>query len=85
MFLRNEGILGGRRDGRRYQQEEDEPEWFRSGPTSQHDTIELQGLPNEDSNNDSLNSNGRKNHVADGKKVHANATGDPNVLSPFIF
>ena len=33
-----------RREIYRRQSQEEEPEWFSGGPTSQHDTIELRGF-----------------------------------------
>lgn len=55
----------------------DEPEWFSSGPTSQHDTIELRGfedIPEEKVVNSSGNSKNKKQTPAQKKRNKKNAT-----------
>lgn len=58
----------------------DEPEWFSSGPTSQHDTIELRGfedIPEEKAINSGGNTNSSKNKkqtLAQKKRAKKNAT-----------
>lgn len=59
--------------------ESDEPEWFSSGPTSQHDTIELRGfedIPEEKAVNCGGNSNAKskKQTPAQKKRAKKNAT-----------
>lgn len=58
----------------------DEPEWFSSGPTSQHDTIELRGfedIPEEkvvNSGGNSNNSKNKKQTLAQKKRAKKNTT-----------
>ncbi|XP_072749964.1 uncharacterized protein [Anoplolepis gracilipes] len=55
----------------------DEPEWFSSGPTSQHDTIELRGfedIPEEKAVSNSGNSKSKKQTPAQKKRNKKNAT-----------
>ena len=52
------------------QREVEEPEWFSSGPTSQHDTIELRGfedIPEEKTNNNTTK--GKKQSLAQKKRA----------------
>ncbi|CAG0897284.1 unnamed protein product [Darwinula stevensoni] len=65
---------GGRsRTGNRYQRprrEEEEPEWFSGGPTSQHDVIELRGF------DDDVNEDPARTKVSPpGSKVEGSGTG----------
>lgn len=50
----------------------EEPEWFSSGPTSQHDTIELRGfedIPEEKMNNNNTSIKGKKQSPAQKKRA----------------
>lgn len=50
----------------------EEPEWFSSGPTSQHDTIELRGfedIPEEKMNNNNTSAKGKKQSPAQKKRA----------------
>lgn len=75
----------------------DEPEWFSSGPTSQHDTIELRGfedIPEEKAvnNNNSNTKNkkqtpvqkkrGKKNSLEKDEKQNENSTGPKGRSTP---
>lgn len=55
----------------------EEPEWFSSGPTSQHDTIELRGfedIPEEKLTNNNSNTKGKKQSPAQKKRSKLRAS-----------
>lgn len=54
----------------------DEPEWFSSGPTSQHDTIELRGfedIPEEKAVNNNSNAKNKKQTAVQKKRAKKNS------------
>ena len=60
-------------DRRKNHDEDDTPEWFHGGPTSQHDTIELRGFDEEKDRSKSGKSGkketAKERQIANGKKV----------------